>query len=175
MSAGELVPDQLILEMVAERLGRPDARGGFVLDGFPRTVEQAVALESELREARRAIAVVLQFEVSDAEVIRRLAGRRMCAAAGHVYHAEFDPPSRPGRCDHDGSELVQRDDDRPTVIENRLRVYRTSTQPLADYYGERGLLRRIEAAGEPQRVAAEVETALTTSLPSYPVGRAIPT
>jgi adenylate kinase len=152
MDAGDLVPDELIVAMVAERLQEEDARDGFILDGFPRTIEQAKALEKQMGELGRRVTAALLIDAADEEVIRRLSGRRVCVKSGHNYHVEFDPPKHDDVCDQDGSRLVQRDDDKPEVIENRLRVYHENTEPLIDYYDEQGLMRRIDGT----RPAAEV-------------------
>src|SRR5205807_4525486 len=152
MATGDLVPDALILAMTAERLQQDDARDGFILDGFPRTREQAEALDEQLRSLGRRITAVLLLQVPDTEVVRRLSGRRVCVKAGHNYHIEFDPPKHEGVCDQDGSQLIQRDDDKPEVIKNRLRVYHQQTEPLVDHYDEQGLMRRIDGT----RPASEV-------------------
>ena len=152
MDAGELVPDELIVAMAAERLQNDDAEDGFILDGFPRTLEQASALDKQLSELGRRVTAVLLIDVPDEEVVRRLSGRRVCVKAGHNYHVEFDPPKHEGACDQDGSRLIQRDDDKPEVIRNRLRVYHEQTEPLVDHYDQLGLLRRIDGT----RPAAEV-------------------
>jgi adenylate kinase len=152
MDAGDLVPDDLIVAMAAERLQEEDARDGFILDGFPRTIEQAKALDRHLSELGRRITAAILIDVPDEEVVRRLAGRRVCVKAGHNYHVEFDPPKREGVCDQDGSRLIQRDDDKPDVIRNRLRVYHDQTEPLVEFYDEQGLMRRIDGT----RSAAEV-------------------
>lgn len=152
MDAGDLVPDELIVAMVADRLQQDDAQDGFILDGFPRTIEQAGALDKQLADLGRRVTAALLIDVPDDEVIRRLAGRRVCVKTGHNYHVEFDPPKRDGVCDQDGSRLIQRDDDQPDVIRNRLRVYHEKTAPLIDYYDEQGLMRRIDGT----RPAAEV-------------------
>ena len=152
MDAGDLVPDDLIVAMAAERLQEKDAQDGFILDGFPRTREQADALERQLSELGRRVTGALLIDVPDEEVIRRLSGRRVCVKAGHNYHVEFDPPKHEGVCDQDGSRLMQRDDDQPAVVENRLRVYHEQTEPLVKHYDEQGLLRRIDGT----RPAAEV-------------------
>ena len=152
MDAGDLVPDELIVKMAAERLQHDDAQDGFILDGFPRTIEQAEALEKMLSGLGRRVTATLLIDVPDEEVVRRLSGRRVCVKAGHNYHVEFDPPKHEGICDQDGSRLIQRDDDTPDVIRNRLRVYHEKTKPLVDYYDEQGLLRRIDGT----RGAAEV-------------------
>jgi adenylate kinase len=152
MDAGDLVPDDLIVAMAGERLQNDDAEDGFILDGFPRTLDQAAALDKQLSELGRRVTAVLLIDVPDEEVIRRLSGRRVCVKAGHNYHVEFDPPKHEGVCDQDGSRLIQRDDDKPDVIENRLRVYHEQTEPLVAYYDDQGLLRRIDGT----RPAAEV-------------------
>ena len=152
MDAGDLVPDELIVAMVADRLQQDDAQDGFILDGFPRTIEQAGALDKQLTELGRRVTAALLIDVPDEELIRRLSGRRVCVKAGHNYHVEFDPPKHEGVCDQDGSRLIQRDDDQPDVIRNRLRVYHEKTAPLIDYYDEQGLMRRIDGT----RPAAEV-------------------
>jgi adenylate kinase len=152
MDAGDLVPDELIVAMAGERLQNEDAEDGFILDGFPRTLDQAAALDKQLSELGRRVTAVLLIDVPDEEVIRRLSGRRVCVKTGHNYHVEFDPPKHEDVCDQDGSRLIQRDDDKPDVIENRLRVYHEQTEPLVAYYDEQGLLRRIDGT----RPAAEV-------------------
>jgi adenylate kinase len=152
MDAGELVPDELIVAMITDRLQDEDARDGFILDGFPRNIEQAKALDKQLSELGRRVTAALLIDVPDEEVVRRLAGRRVCVKAGHNYHVEFDPPKHEDVCDQDGSRLIQRDDDKPDVIKNRLRVYHENTEPLVEYYDEHGLMRRIDGT----RPAAEV-------------------
>src|SRR5438105_11672634 len=162
MNAGSLVPDDLIVAMVAERLQEEDARDGFILDGFPRTIDQAGALDDQLGELARRITAVLLLDVPDEEVERRLAGRRVCVKAGHNYHVEFDPPKREGVCDQDGSRLIQRDDDKPEVIRNRLAVYHEQTEPLVDYYDEQGLLRRIDGTRDPAEVHDHIRAVIAT-------------
>ncbi|MDQ6729887.1 MAG: adenylate kinase [Actinomycetota bacterium] len=152
MDAGDLVPDELMVAMAADRLEQRDAQDGFILDGFPRTLDQASALERQLDGLQRRVTAALLIDVPDDEVIRRLSGRRMCVKSGHNYHVEFDPPKRAGVCDQDGSRLIQRDDDQPEVIKNRLKVYHEQTEPLVDHYDGQGLMRRIDGT----RPAAEV-------------------
>ncbi len=152
MDAGDLVPDELIVAMAADRLEQHDAQDGFILDGFPRNLDQASALERQLNELQRRVTAALLIDVPDEEVIRRLSGRRVCVKSGHNYHVEFDPPKREGVCDQDGSRLIQRDDDEPEVIKNRLKVYHEQTEPLVEHYDEQGLMRRIDGT----RPAAEV-------------------
>ena len=152
MDAGDLVPDDLIVAMAAERLQEQDAQDGFILDGFPRTRDQADALERQLSSMGRRVTAAVLIAVPDEEVVRRLSGRRVCVKAGHNYHVEFDPPKHEGVCDQDGSRLIQRDDDQADVIENRLNVYHEQTEPLVKHYDEQGLLRRVDGT----RPAAEV-------------------
>jgi len=162
MDAGDLVPDGLIVKMAAQRLQESDARDGFILDGFPRTIEQAKALEAQLSDLGRRVTAALLIDTPDDEVIRRLAGRRVCVKSGHNYHVDFDPPKREGACDQDGSRLVQRDDDKPEVIENRLRVYHDLTEPLVDYYDEHGLMRRIDGTRAPTEVHDHIRAVIAT-------------
>ncbi len=162
MDAGELVPDQLILAMAANRLQEEDARDGFILDGFPRTIAQAEALDKQLSGLGRRVTAALLIDVPDEEVIRRLSGRRVCVKSGHNYHVEFDPPKREGVCDQDGSRLTQRDDDKPDVIANRLRVYHEQTEPLIDYYDKQGLMRRIDGTRAPAEVNDHIRAVIAT-------------
>lgn len=162
MDAGDLVPDDVIVAMVAERLQEDDARDGFILDGFPRTVEQSDALDKQLGELGRRITAVLLLDVPDEEVERRLSGRRVCVKKGHNYHVEFDPPKREGVCDQDGSRLVQRDDDKPEVIRNRLATYHRKTAPLIDHYDEQGSLKRIDGMREPTEVHDHIRAVIAT-------------
>jgi adenylate kinase len=162
MDAGDLVPDELIVAMVAERLQEDDAQDGFILDGFPRNIEQAKALDKQLSELGRRVTAALLIDVSDDEVVRRLSGRRVCVKAGHNYHVEFDPPKHADKCDQDGSRLVQRDDDKPDVIKNRLKVYHENTEPLIDYYDEHGLMRRIDGTRPPAEVHDHIRAVIAT-------------
>ncbi|HVH32463.1 MAG TPA: adenylate kinase [bacterium] len=142
MDAGELVPDDVMIGIVQERLTQPDARRGFVLDGFPRTVTQAHALDRVLEASGRKIDVAVHFDVGDEVIVRRLAGRRVCKQ-GHIYHVEASPPKVPGRCDMDGSPLFQRDDDREETVRKRLEVYHRETEPLTDLYRRRGIFHSL--------------------------------
>jgi adenylate kinase len=162
MDAGDLVPDNLIVAMAAERLGADDAEDGFILDGFPRTLEQGKALDEQLTERGRHVTAALLIDVPDAEVVRRISGRRVCVKSGHNYHVDFDPPKRDGVCDQDGSRLIQRDDDKPEVVENRLRVYHDQTEPLIEYYDERGLMRRIDGTRSPADVHDHIRAVIAT-------------
>ena len=164
MDAGDLVPDGVIVAMVAERLQQDDARDGFILDGFPRTVEQSQALDGQLGDLGRQITAVLLLDVPDEEVERRLSGRRVCVKKGHNYHVELDPPKREGVCDQDGSRLVQRDDDKPEVIRNRLGTYHKKTAPLIDRYEEHGLLKRIDGTRNPTEVHDHIRAVIATLL-----------
>ncbi|HTX45636.1 MAG TPA: adenylate kinase [Solirubrobacteraceae bacterium] len=162
MDSGELVPDDLIVKMAAERLDETDARDGFILDGFPRTIEQAKALDRQLSEMRRRITTAILIDVPDDELVRRISGRRVCVKNGHNYHVEFDPPKREDICDQDGSRLIQRDDDTPDVVRNRLRVYHEQTEPLVAYYDEQGLMRRIDGTRSPTEVHDHIRAVIAT-------------
>jgi adenylate kinase len=162
MDAGDLVPDDLIVAMAADRLRQDDAQDGFILDGFPRTLEQAHALDEQLSQMGRRVTAALLIDVPDEEVVRRLSGRRVCVKAGHNYHVEFDPPKHDNVCDQDGSRLIQRDDDKADVIRNRLHVYHEKTRPLVDFYEERGLLRRIDGTREPADVHGHIRAVIAT-------------
>ncbi len=162
MDRGDLVPDEVIVGVIAERIDSAEAADGFILDGFPRTTPQAEALDAKLEELGRAVTAVLLIDVDDDEVVRRLGGRRTCAENGHVFHVEFNPPEREGVCDMDGSELVVRDDDKPEVIRHRLDQYHAKTEPLVDYYDRRSVLRRLEGASTPDQVADEIRRTLAT-------------
>jgi adenylate kinase len=159
---GELVPDGLICRVIEERLDSGEADDGFLLDGFPRTVGQAEMLEEALDNRGRSLTAVLQVDVSDDEVIRRLSGRRICVKNGHPYHVEFDPPENEGICDQDGSRLVQRDDDRPETIRKRLEVYHEQTKPLIGWYEEKGLLRPFDGSRSPDEVHGHIRATLAT-------------
>lgn len=160
MDAGQLVPDEITINMVRERLAEPDAADGFLLDGFPRTVPQAVALDKMLANLGTGLDIVLELVVDEDEVIRRLSGRRTCRGCGKIWHVEFDPPSREGTCDRCGAELFQREDDKPETIAERLRVYARDTAPLVDYYGGQGKLVGIDATGPVEDVTVRAIDAL---------------
>jgi adenylate kinase len=162
MDGGDLVPDEVIVGVIAERIDSSEALDGFILDGFPRTTPQAEALEAKLSELGRAVTGVLLIDVSDDEVVRRLGGRRTCEANGHVFHVEFEPPKQEGVCDIDGSPLIVRDDDKPEVIRKRLETYHEKTEPLVSYYDTRSVLRRIEGEAAPDEVAEQVRRTLAT-------------
>jgi len=160
MDEGELVPDAVMIAIMAERLRRPDAGDGFVLDGFPRTLPQAEALEETLRRLGRRVDRVVDFHVSEEMLIRRLGGRWVCQAAGHIYHLEFKPPRQPGVCDIDGSPLLQREDDRPETIRRRMEVYRAQTAPVLDYYRARSVYAALDAEGAVDDVYARLAAVL---------------
>ena len=162
MDAGDLVPDEVIVGVIAEALDSAEARDGFLLDGFPRTTPQAEALDAKLGELDRAVTAVLLIDVSDEEVVRRLGGRRTCVENGHVFHVDFSPPKQEGVCDIDGSELITRDDDKPEVIRKRLETYHEKTEPLVDYYDQRSVLRRIAGELAPNEVGEEIRRTLAT-------------
>jgi adenylate kinase len=162
MDAGDLVPDDVIVKMARERLQEEDAQDGFILDGFPRTLHQAEALDEMLGSLNRRITAALLIDVPDEEVERRLSGRRVCVKGGHNYHVEFDPPKHDNVCDQDGSRLIQRDDDKPEVIRNRLQVYHDQTEPLVEYYDEKGLMRRIDGTREATEVHDHIRAVIAT-------------
>jgi adenylate kinase len=162
MDRGDLVPDDVIVGVLLDRIEEPNAQDGFLLDGFPRTVAQADALEAALDRAGRKLTAVLCIEVPDDDLIRRLAGRRTCVKAGHPYHVETNPPKREGVCDVDGSPLVQREDDREETVRNRLEVYQRETSPLIEYYDDRGLLRRFDGTRSPTEVHDHIRATIAT-------------
>jgi adenylate kinase len=159
---GELVPDELICRVIEERLDSGEADDGFLLDGFPRTIGQAEMLEQALDNRGRSLTAVLSIDVPDEEIIRRLSGRRICVKNGHVYHVEFDPPKNEGICDQDGSRLTQRDDDRPETLRKRLAVYHEQTEPLIEWYEEKGLLRHFDGSRTPDEVHGRIRATLAT-------------
>ena len=160
MDRGELVPDEVTIAMVRDRLAEPDARQGFLLDGFPRNVPQAEVLKKMLAEWGTGLDVVLELRVGDDEVVRRLAGRRTCRSCGKVWHVEFDPPSREGVCDACGGELFQREDDSEETIRRRLEVYQQQTAPLISFYTEEGILVGVDAIGSVEEVTQRALAAL---------------
>ena len=162
MDRGELVPDELVIDLIVDRIGAEDARDGFILDGFPRTRAQADALGEAFDELGRRITAVLLFDVPDEVLVNRISGRRVSVKTGRVYHVESDPPKHEGRCDVDGSRLIQRDDDKPEVVKKRLEVYHAETEPLVSHYDERGLLRRIDGTRSPTEVHDHVRAVLAT-------------
>jgi adenylate kinase len=162
MEKGELVPDEVICGVIMERIESPEAADGFVLDGFPRTIPQAEALDRELGDVERSLTAALLIEAPDEELVRRLSGRRICVKSQHLYHVEFDPPKHEGKCDQDGSRLIQRDDDKPETVRRRLEVYHEQTTPLVDYYEEQNLLRRFDGSRSPAEVHEHIRATLAT-------------
>ena len=161
MARGDLVPDDVIIEMIRDRLGAPDTQDGFLLDGFPRTAPQAEALDRMLESLGRAVRRVLVFDLDEELLVRRLAGRRVCREAEHVYHVENNPPKAEGVCDIDGSELYQREDDKPEVIRARYeKQWVQAAAPVLDYYRRRGLVDDVDAAQPPDQVAVAVDRLL---------------
>jgi adenylate kinase len=165
MDSGQLVPDEVTINMVRDRLGEPDATDGFLLDGFPRNVPQAETLEGMLADLGHKLDVVLELVVDDDEVVRRLSGRRTCRSCNHIWHIDFDPPSVPDVCDLCGGELFQRDDDREATIRHRLEVYAQQTAPLVSFYAERRMLVGIDATGPVDDVTDRATRALRPYLP----------
>ena len=160
MDQGALVPDEVVIGLVDERLSRPDAGPGYVLDGFPRTVAQAEALDALLGRRGQDLDRVVFFDVSREELLRRLTGRRICRRCGTAFHLVSAPPKTEGRCDQCGGELYQREDDAESTVARRLDVYQTQTAPLLDYYGKRGLLVRVAGEGPVDHVAAAIQRAV---------------
>jgi adenylate kinase len=163
MDAGKLVPDEVIVGMITDRVADGDARDGFLLDGFPRNERQADALAAALASLERHLTAALLIEVPDEEIVRRLAGRRVCVKnPSHIYHVDFDPPKHAGVCDQDGSRLLQRDDDKEETIRTRLEVYHAQTEPLIGYYDDAGLLRRFDGTRGPDEVHAHIRATVAT-------------
>ena len=160
MSIGDLVPDELVIEMIVEKI-EGEGDDGFLLDGFPRSVGQADALAAEIERRGRRLTAALLIDADDDVVLTRITGRRGCSN-GHVYHLEFDPPKHEGVCDQCGKPLSQRDDDMPETVGKRLATYRKETEPLVDYYEERGLLRRFDGNREPGEVHDHIRATLAT-------------
>jgi len=161
MARGDLVPDDVTIQMVKERFAEPDCQNGAILDGFPRTQAQAEALSKLLAEDFEAqIQGVPFFDITKEEAVRRISGRRMCRENDHPYHVEFKPPKEDGICDIDGSQLYQRKDDEPETVENRYAVYVRDTAPLVDHYREQGLLYKLDASQAIERVTEMLEAAV---------------
>jgi adenylate kinase len=161
MDRGDLVPDEVIIAVIAERIAGHEAEDGFILDGFPRTVGQAEALEARMDELSKRLTAALLIDVDDDEVVRRLGGRRTCPN-GHIFHVEFDPPEKEGVCDVCGAQLEIRDDDKPEVIKNRLDQYRSKTEPLVAWYDDHGLLERVNGDKAPDEVEEDIRALLAT-------------
>ncbi|MEJ7770848.1 MAG: adenylate kinase [Geodermatophilaceae bacterium] len=164
MNAGDLVPDEITVAMVRDRLAKADAHAGFILDGFPRTLVQAEQLQKTLAELDENLDVVLQMRTADDELVRRLSGRRTCQGCGRIWHVHYDPTSVNNQCDECGSSLSQRDDDQPETIRRRLQVYREQTEPLVSFYADLGLLAVIDAVGTVDEVTLRAVQALQEAL-----------
>ncbi len=160
MDAGELVPDSVVIGIVKDRLQEPDTQRGFLMDGFPRTIPQAEALDEALQGLGRAITKVIVLLVDEEILVERLTGRRICRSCQTPYHVLFTPPLQEGVCDKCGGELYQRDDDTEATVRNRLAVYRKQTEPLIEYYDRSGVVVRIDGAQEAEKVFADIREAL---------------
>jgi adenylate kinase len=169
MDRGNLVPDDLVLQLIDERLQRPDARSGFILDGFPRTVAQAEALEKMLQKRGDTLDKVIAITVPDEEIVKRISGRRTCRNCGAMYHTIFDPPRNLNLCNSCNGELYQREDDAEDTVRMRLEVYASATRPLLEHYGRNGLLASVDGVGHPDEIRHRILRALD---PAQPVARA---
>ena len=156
MDQGKLVPDELTVELLLDRVADPDCADGYVLDGFPRTIPQADVLEKALAENGEKVDYAINVEVPDENIVRRMSGRRACLNCGATYHIEHRPPKTEGICDKCGSELVQRDDDKPETVQNRLDVYHAQTQPLIAYYEKAGVLKEVDGTNSMDQVFADI-------------------
>ncbi len=162
MRAGRLVPDELIIGMILERIEQDECKDGFLLDGFPRNLEQARSLDEAIERLDRSLTAALLIDVPDEVLVRRITGRRLCSKEGHVYHVEANPPKHDGVCDIDGSKLVQREDDSPEVVEERLRVYHDQTEPIVGHYEARGLLKRFDGTRDAPEVHDHLRATIAT-------------
>lgn len=160
MERGALVPDEVVIGIVRDRLTEPDCHGGYLLDGFPRTLAQAEALTRMLQELGTPLPTVVSLDVAEGELIRRLSGRRTCQTCGAVFHVEFHPPRAVGICDQCRGRLIQREDDQEETIRRRLQVYREQTEPLIGYYQTQGLLKRVNGLGETGGIFARISSIL---------------
>jgi adenylate kinase len=161
MERGELVPDDIVMGMVEERLAQPDCAGGFVFDGFPRTLPQAERLDQILEHHGFGKPLVVDFQVDEDKLVRRLSGRWMCSVGGEIYNVHEHPPKVQGVCDHDGGKLIQRADDRPEVVKERLIAYERQTKPLTDYYFRKGVLEIVNGSASVKEVRRTVDEILT--------------
>jgi adenylate kinase len=160
MDRGQLVPDELVLKLIAERLAQPDAKAGFILDGFPRNVAQAETLAGMLDRAGLKLDKVVAVIVPDEEIVKRISGRRTCENCAAMYHVSFEPPAKPGICDKCGGELYQREDDAEETVRERLKVYSEATRPLLDHYGRLGILAKVDGVGRPDEIEKRILDAL---------------
>lgn len=156
MDAGELVPDSLTCDLVMDRIAQDDCAEGYILDGFPRTIPQAEVFTKALAEKGMKVDFAIDVDVPDDNIVKRMAGRRSCPNCGSIYHVEFMPPKKEGICDSCGTELVQRADDQPDTVLNRLRVYHEQTQPLIDFYKEAGCLYSVDGTKKQDEVFADI-------------------
>ena len=159
MDAGKLVPDSLLIDIIKDRLAKPDVKAGWMLDGYPRTIPQAEALDKILPALGQKIDVVLNVDVPDAELIKRVTGRRMCKC-GTTYHVQFNPPKVAGKCDACGADLYQRQDDTEATVKERLTAYHAQTQPLIDFYNKRGIVANINGTGDIKAIFGNIAKAL---------------
>lgn len=162
MDRGDLVPDEVIIGVIAERVESPKAADGFILDGFPRTTAQAEALDEAVDRLGRELTAAILIVVPDEEVVRRLSGRRTCVKGGHIFHVDFDPSKKEGVCDVCGGKLVMRDDDKPDVVRHRLEEYHSKTEPLVSYYEDKGILRHVDGEHPPEEVSDRIRALLAT-------------
>lgn len=160
MDKGELVPDSVTNDMVADRLSKDDTKNGFLLDGYPRNLDQAKYLDGVLKERGIPLQFVLEFQINNSEIIKRLSGRRVCKSCGAIFHIIFEKPTKEGICDKCGGDLYQRDDDNESVIQNRLDIYDAQTAPIINYYKNQGLLKSISASGDVSSISATAIAAL---------------
>jgi len=160
MDAGQLVPDEIVIGIVKERLQQPDCEKGFILDGFPRTIPQAEALDKILEELGKKIDAVINIQVPEEEVVKRIVYRRTCRNCGAVYHLIYNPPKEDNKCDKCGGELYQRDDDKEEVVRQRYKVYKEQTEPLVEYYAKKGVLYNIDGTKSIEEVFAEIDKIL---------------
>ncbi len=156
MDKGQLVPDELTVEILLDRVANDDCKNGYVLDGFPRTIPQADVLDKELTKLGDKVDFAINVDVPDENIVRRMSGRRACLKCGATYHIEHIPPKKEGICDTCGSELVQRDDDKPETVQNRLKVYHEQTQPLIEYYDKKNILKNVDGTKDMQEVFTDI-------------------
>ncbi|MDI9641986.1 MAG: adenylate kinase [Archaeoglobales archaeon] len=156
MNQGKLVPDEVVIGIVKERLKQKDCENGFILDGFPRTIAQAEALDTMMSELGKKIDAVININVSEDEIVKRIVNRRICEKCGAIYHLIYDPPKKSGVCDKCGGELYQRDDDKEEVVRERFKVYRKNTEPLIEYYKRKGILYEVDGTKDIEKVKAEI-------------------
>ncbi len=160
MDKGLLVPDELTVKILLDRVSKDDCKNGYVLDGFPRTIPQAEVLDKELEKLGESIDFAIDVDVPDENIVRRMGGRRACVTCGATYHVEHVPPKKEGICDVCGGELILRDDDKPETVQNRLNVYHTQTQPLIDFYTAKGVLKEVDGTVDMKEVFESIVSIL---------------